>query len=138
MPPKTSKIFNELFSRTLEKAETHTLTRNDFFYLTENKKKQLLEKRVTSRKACDLLLSKTIFKQFKLCLDVNVGYLVYPGKIYGSFSTTEIRMLILRILEKVGDERLLKPHFINEILKQLKTSKIAIHGPTLLIDVSTG
>ena len=134
--PKDHEMTDQHFSQLLKEAEKHTLRRSDFFYITENKKKQRSEKRIGPEAACELLLRKTALKHFCLCTHAKVGYMFHSKGIYGSFSQLEIKIFLKRILEKVGEERLLKPYFINELLKWLKSSRIAVNGPIMLMKCS--
>ena len=104
--------FDNDFSQTLKIAENHGLKRDRFFYVIENKKKEWVEKRISAQDACELLLKETVFKDFKMFPRAKVSYYLPPGEIYGSFSQTEITILLTQILQEVGEEKLLKTHFV--------------------------
>ena len=126
------------FSLALKNGQNHSLIQEDFFDLVQNKEKERVEKRIPFKEGCELLLKNTIFKGFKICIKANVGYWFHSGKLYGAFSSVEIKELFITVLQKVGDERLLRPYFISKLLEQLKRSEIGVHGQEMLSNLREG
>ena len=136
MLPQHHKMFDTLFYQILEKGVKHGLTRKDFFYIYETKQKKQSERRIQPNAACEILLNHTNLKNLHLSTNAKVGFYRDSKRVFGSLSEVEIKLFLIRILETVGDKRLLKPYFVNEVLKCLKSSRIANHGPILLLPLS--
>ena len=136
MQQQNHETTSEILSQLIRINENHSLKKDDFFYISESKQNKRLEKRVSADVACEILLNNTNLINFRLCTYTKIGYYQNAESLYGPLSQLEMRTIIKRILEKVGEDELLKPYFIQQILTHLKTSRIAVCGPILLKTMS--
>ena len=122
------------FSQVLKDCSHHNLKKSDFYFISGKKKK---EKRIDSLAASKLLIERSFLKNIRICLLTNTSYIYYPNKIYGPINSKQLRLILNEMLEKVGEKDLVKPFFIDQILKSLKcNTKTAVNGSVWLFNLN--
>ena len=131
---RPEKFLDSNFSQILKECSNHSLKRSHFYFISGKKK---TEKRINSLEASKLLIERSFLKNIRICLSTNTSYVYYLDNIYGPLNSKELRMIVIKILEKVGEKDLVKPFFIDQLLKEVKSNTdVAVMGAIWLFNLN--